>query len=291
MNIFDRLVEAGGLLRAAPLLRNGLDPSALPPGIRMSRGWIHLDSIGHDQLLAAVYNARVTCSSAAKYYGLPLLAKDKPQHVHLSVPRNRPVECSRYRPLTDVRIHRELHSASIDPERPWLAGITTVLERACQCVFLESAVAMLDSARFQGLCDISDIRIPERGLSVPHLREAVKKSRSGSRSILETCARLQLEEAGIECRVAVSIPGVGEVDLVVFDRLVIELDGWQFHADRKQRLKDLDRDRRLAMLGYIVVRYDFETVMLSGRFVGEVLAESPWVSFLPASLSSERWLG
>ena len=60
--------------------------------------------------------------------------------------------------------------------------------------------------------------------------------------------------------------------LVVFDCVVIELDGWRFHQSKEQREKDLARDRRLSALGYVVLRFDFDTVMNSNRFVTEVLA-------------------
>ncbi len=259
-------------MRLAPLVHNGLSLQSIPPGIGVYRGWIFLEgSIGIDRVRASVYNAVVTCCSAAALFDLPLLPQDRDPHTHLAVPRNRAIHMSRSRRLDDVRIHRE-SKIDEDAARPWLADIGSVLERACQCVSLQSAVAMLDSARTQGLCDISELRIPERGPSVPSLRVAVSRSVSGSRSILETCARMQLEDAGISSRVAVVIPGVGEVDLVVFDCVVIELDGWRFHQSKEQREKDLARDRRLSALGYVVLRFDFDTVMNSNRFVTEVLA-------------------
>lgn len=273
MDLIDTLVSAGGLHRAAPLIRRGLRLDALPKGVSLYRGWIRIDEIvSLDQVRAAVYNGRVTCCSAAHHYGLPLLAEDRDPRTHIAVPRNRGLHLSRSRRLDDVRVHRESGRTLEDHRRPWLAGIEAVLERACQCVSLRSAVAMLDSARFQGLCELSGLRIPERGPSVPLLRRALAASAPGCRSILETCARLQLSDAGIQARVGVDIPGVGEVDLVVFDRLVIEVDGWEFHNSREQRAKDLWRDRRLTAMGYLVARFDFDTVMLSSTFVDEVLA-------------------
>ncbi|WP_165544539.1 endonuclease domain-containing protein [Schaalia vaccimaxillae] len=174
--------------------------------------------------------------------------------------------------MDDVVIHRESTPLDSDPVRPWLASLPRVLERSCACLSPESAVAMLDFVTTNHLCDIAELHIPSFGPTSSRLQQAIKHSVRGSRSILETCARLQLEDAGIRVQVGVPIPGVGEVDMIVFDRLIIELDGWAFHKDKLQRARDLERDRRLVELGFLVVRFEYEAVMTNCTFVSEVLA-------------------
>ncbi len=266
------LAASGGIVRTSPLRHRGLALDSLPDGVQSYRGWLYLESVGIDRVRAKVYNGTVTCCSAAAFHGLPILSEDRDTRTHVAIPRNRALHLSKNRRLDDVVIHRESGRLLEDVGRSWLSSIECTLERACQCLSLRSAVAMLDAARTQRLCRIEDLRIPERGPSVPSLRDAVIRSVEGSRSILETCARLQLEDAGIPTRTAVNVPTVGEVDLIVFERLVIELDGWEFHNSKEQRAKDIARDRRLAALGYTVIRFDFDTVMYSGRLVEEVLA-------------------
>lgn len=273
MDLIEHLVSNGNIARLSPLVHNGINLAALPRGVRLYRGRVFIeDLVSLDQVRADLYNAKATCCSAAVHYGLPLLVEDRDEATHLAVPKNRPIRRSRNRRLDDVRIHRETRPIDEDAARPWLASIESALERACQCVSLRSAVAMLDSARFQGPCDIGELRIPTRGPSTASISEAIARSRPNARSILETFARMELEDVGIPSQVGVVIPEVGEVDLVVFDRIVIELDGWEFHSSRAQRSKDIERDRRLAARGYLVVRFDFDAVMNSGRFVADVLA-------------------
>jgi hypothetical protein len=82
-----------------------------------------------------------------------------------------------------------------------------------------------------------------------------------SRSPLETVARLALRAAGLAVDVGVVIPMVGEVDLVVAGRVVVELDGLAYHSGRREFREDRRRDRELALQGYVVPRFTAEDVL------------------------------
>ena len=69
--------------------------------------------------------------------------------------------------------------------------------------------------------------------------------------------------------VGVWIEGVGEVDMIILDFIVIEVDGWTFHSSKEQREKDLKRDRELLRRGYVVLRFTYDDVM-NGDFAREV---------------------
>ena len=129
---------------------------------------------------------------------------------------------------------------------------------------------MLDQALHRQLVASSDIRIPSSGPHAPLVREALLLSRPRARSLLETIARLRLRKAGIEAEVGVLIRGVGEVDLLIDGALVVELDGWQFHASREQRHKDLARDRALLARGFLVMRYGYHDIVDADDFLDEV---------------------
>ena len=128
---------------------------------------------------------------------------------------------------------------------------------------------MLDAARNRGLYDVSTLTIPPTGSRLPHLREALSLSSDRARSILETVARLQLIDMGLTPQVGVWIEGVGEVDMIILGFIVIEVDGWAFHASKEQREKDLKRDRELLRRGYVVLRFTYDDVM-NGNFAREV---------------------
>ena len=74
---------------------------------------------------------------------------------------------------------------------------------------------------------------------------------------------------GLTPEVGVWIEGVGEVDMIILDFIVIEVDGWAFHSSKEQREKDLKRDRELLRRGYVVLRFTYDDVM-NGGFAREV---------------------
>ena len=96
-----------------------------------------------------------------------------------------------------------------------------------------------------------------------------------SDSGLETIARLMFHRLRVRVRTQVLVAGVRRVDLLVGDRLVIELDGRAFHSG-----EDFERDRRqdleLALRGYLVIRLSYRMVVhdwdATHRAVLEVVA-------------------
>ncbi|MBF1139871.1 MAG: DUF559 domain-containing protein [Thermobifida sp.] len=175
---------------------------------------------------------------------------------------------SKLRRFDDVCVHRE-QFLSDEERRTHVASIGTVLERVLVCMPLKVSLPMLDAARNRGLYDVSTLTIPPTGSRLPHLREALSLSSDRARSILETVARLQLIDMGLTPQVGVWIEGVGEVDMIILDFIVIEVDGWAFHSSKEQREKDLKRDRELLRRGYVVLRFTYDDVM-NGNFAREV---------------------
>ena len=54
---------------------------------------------------------------------------------------------------------------------------------------------------------------------------------------------------------------VGEVDLLVEGRVVVELDGFAYHSGRREFDEDRRRDRELALQGYVVLRFTARDVL------------------------------
>ncbi|WP_299573327.1 DUF559 domain-containing protein [uncultured Williamsia sp.] len=57
------------------------------------------------------------------------------------------------------------------------------------------------------------------------------------------------------------VPGVGRVDLLVGERLVIEVDSHAHHTGVERYEADRARDRRLVQLGYVVLRLSYHQVV------------------------------
>ncbi|QWW19474.1 DUF559 domain-containing protein [Schaalia sp. 19OD2882] len=282
MDLRKHLMAAGGIASRASLRSQGLVLADLPEWVKVYRGVLYLqDVVSVDEVRAKVYNGLVSCRSAAVIHGLPVLHGNDTR-THISVSAHRGMHISRHRLLDDVRVHRERGPIEEDPLRPWLASVDLTLRRAAVCCDPVEAVAMMDAARFKGLSDLSGITVAPCGPGTSRIRRAMEASRRGVRSILETAARMQLEEAGIAVRVAVQIPGVGEVDMVVFDRLIVETDGREHHQPWAQRELDMWRDRQLTAMGYLVVRFSYDDVFGAGNLVQEVLALREHALSMPA---------
>lgn len=252
------LVRAGGAMetarlsalvgeRAARALPNGGDIAG-GPLLTVVRGTADVERV-----IAQQRGAVVTCLSAAQHHGIPVVGRP-PVRVHLAVPRQR----GRLRggPRTEgITVHKETNPITVDPQRPWLADLSTVINRMLLCTEETQAVVAVDHVLNRGLLTPDQIHIPKSGPGTLGARKALARVDGRARSIMETLARLALEDAGIgPIEVGVQIQSVGEVDLLVDGLVVGEIDGRQ-HSEPDQVAKDRERDLRLKGMGYVVLRF------------------------------------
>ncbi|WP_426979132.1 DUF559 domain-containing protein [Pseudarthrobacter sp. O4] len=91
-------------------------------------------------------------------------------------------------------------------------------------------------------------------------------------SLLEVLANVAFVRAGLHVRRHVQIPGVGEVEFLIEDCLVVETDGGT-HLEPLQVKKDRKRNNATIVGGHLVLRYGYDDVVRHpGRMVAEVLA-------------------
>jgi very-short-patch-repair endonuclease len=132
------------------------------------------------------------------------------------------------------------------------------------------ATCALDSALRHKLVTLSQAQWL---LTTPKGRRIVALSDGRSESGIETLARLRLRSLGLPVRVQVKFRGIGRVDLLIGDRLIIELDGDAWHSTQEQREEDRRRDSALVARGYLVLRAGYWRVIESwDGFEREVLA-------------------
>lgn len=110
-----------------------------------------------------------------------------------------------------------------------------------------------ESAMHLGLISRSAIR--SLGLR-RHTAALSSLSESGGESML----KFHLLSGRIVFHQQVRIAGVGRVDFVVGDRLVIEVDGAAFHTSSHAFEEDRRRDAALAARGYLVLRFSYRQV-------------------------------
>jgi very-short-patch-repair endonuclease len=82
-----------------------------------------------------------------------------------------------------------------------------------------------------------------------------------SESIIESISRFRCRALGLQVRIQVTLASGVRVDMVIGDRLVVEVDGREYHSNPAAFERDRIRDARLTALGYRVLHFSYKQVM------------------------------
>ncbi|AXE38151.1 endonuclease domain-containing protein [Acidipropionibacterium virtanenii] len=126
------------------------------------------------------------------------------------------------------------------------------------CLDTENAVAVLDSMVDRHI--VTGAELDDALGDTPRGRDLLRR-RDLADSGQESLVRVRLRALGLKVRSQIHITGVGKVDLVVGDRLVVEVDFKAHHTRLENYRKDRRRDRALVAMGYRVMRITWEEVM------------------------------
>jgi len=118
----------------------------------------------------------------------------------------------------------------------------------------------MDSALNKGLVTLSQLHVAARALPARFSR-AIQRCDPLSQSGTESLVRVRLRRLGIRVLTQFRRPGVGRVDLLVGDRLVIECDSEAFHGDDEGQERDYDRDLVLLDGDFLVMRLRYRHVV------------------------------
>ncbi|MBC7589934.1 MAG: DUF559 domain-containing protein [Salinibacterium sp.] len=232
--------------------------------IRIRQGWYCAPSLVDEAQQAARVGGQLTCHSAARMLGLAVRGSST---LHVTVPRN----AARLRASRDPQILLELsqrasvivHWSGRPGAMTWPPTTPTPIEilmEMATCESPEFTIAAVDSAIRLGVIPLRSWLefLPSLPKKLAVLLAGVD-GRSGS--ITESLSRTRLCALGIVPQLQFKIAGVGFVDMLIGDRLVVEIDGRQYHTDKGQFEADRQRDARLSMLGYRVLRFSYRQVM------------------------------
>ncbi|MFG6443966.1 DUF559 domain-containing protein [Microbacterium sp. P07] len=241
-------------LRAQGWTRAEIDRAvATGAATRVRRGVYSSPSACDDAVAAAVHGGALHCITAARHEGLWVLSDDTRVHVGLrasdhSYPHVDGCTCVVHwddRPTADAF---------------GLPSIPRVLREILRCSGVEEFFVALESALRHQLIDRAGLdwlaaHSNDRG------REALRLAKSDADSGLESLVRWRLRRRRLRVRTQVSIRGVGVVDLVIGERLIVEVDGRRNHDGPSLRHKDLVRDANAAVQGYVTLRFDYALVV------------------------------
>lgn len=243
------LATNGGVVSAAQLRAAGWSHSQLKklPGLRpVRRGWYAGPSANPHVLRAVSAGGVLGCVSALRLRRV--WVPDSGLHIRYSE------RARRSRPgVRSCQPHR------LDPP---IAGAVDPLNiaaaSAANCLDAEGLIIVLDSMLNQRMIDMADARSIVAASRFARLNLAERCDRN-SESGTETMVRLRLRAKGIHVRTQVAIRGVGRVDFLVGNRLIIEADSREHHLSTYQ--SDRTRDRIATALGYLVVRLTYQDVV------------------------------
>lgn len=258
----------GGVARVAALRTRGVSESRIRAAVvrgellRIRKGWVRLVDASPDLVRAVELGGRIACVSAARHHDL---WAPEGTDFHLA----RPKHAGRtYGDLGDAIEHWQ--------STPWRLGapivepVPALVRQVLLCSHREDALAIIDSALNKNVLSMAQLArivdaLPPRFASV--LDEVDPKSQSG----LETLCRVRLSILGVRIRSQMMIDGVGRLDLVIGDRVVIETDGRAWHDGPDAFHRDRTRDLALLGRGYIVIRLSYQQVLHEWQLVEPVV--------------------
>jgi very-short-patch-repair endonuclease len=266
MNVATYLASRGGTATAADFGRAGFSrhriATAVAQGtvVRIRRGQYGLPQDSGVYRAALELKGVLTCLSGAPSYGLWTLVPAQSMHLYLG---------HRAAPPGAVAHGRCRH-----PRHPWLpvAGLADVLIHALHCLPELEALVMVQCAVGRGDISLAFLRGKLEGNRNGAARLVLDLVIPRADSLLEVLANVAFRRAGLQVRLHVQIPGVGEVDFLVEDCLIVEIDGAS-HLEPRQVTKDRRRNNASHTGGYLVLRFGYDDVVHHPeRMVAEVLA-------------------
>lgn len=262
------LRQLGGVADLSALVRAGADKRSVQRAVgrgelkRVRRGWYALAGADGDVVRAVRVGGRLACISACRKYGIWTPA-DARAHVGVTAHSNNhkaPDDSRRVRTAVDgVVLHWSCRETALGA-RAKVPSVLTALSEAVRCQSEEVSFAMVESALHRGL--LSEVTRSELYWMVPlRCRSLVARAGDASGSGTESIFAFRAAALGILFQQQVEVSGVGRVDFVIGDRLIVEIDSEEHHGSAAQRRRDLARDAVAASLGFITLRFDYWQVM------------------------------
>jgi len=250
-----------GMAQKQQLVRRGVRDCDLTAAVRSGfvvrarQGWYTTLPEDDPRVRAVRVGGRLTGISAIQALGGWVFGEHP---LHVSVPANAArlrTEHDRFIRLTEITrtgevIHWDDRSLAARGTNV-VVGLLDALERVLLDEPAEVAVAALDWARHTGRVD--DLDFHELVLRLPVNRRATAAmSDARCDSLPESLVRTRLVRAGHRVVTQVLVGDLERIDLVVDERVGIEVDGDEHHRDRFER--DRRKDIAITRIGLHVIR-------------------------------------
>ncbi|HXH36619.1 MAG TPA: type IV toxin-antitoxin system AbiEi family antitoxin domain-containing protein [Plantibacter sp.] len=283
------IVQLGGIATRRQLLAAGFTGPELTAAVReavisrVRQGYYASQSTPIASRVAVRIGGAVGCLTAAGTYGF---WDGMDARVHVSVPHL----ASRLRTRQPLVAFPSARRSDVFPEpvvlhwtaepRPHVAGPETwrvsrdeALRQVMHCAEAEDAIACWETALSSGTLPQDTLARIASGLPM-HLRRRAALVQAGAESGPESLVGQRLVRAGFAVRRQAVFAGIGRVDLLVGERLVVEVDGFAYHSDPARFESDRRRDALLTAAGQVVIRLSFRQVMFDWPFCERIIREA-----------------
>lgn len=225
---------------------------------RVAAGWYA--SSGADPRIVRGLKAggRIGCLTGCQIYGL----WTPPSNGHLHVVYAAGLTP---RPQPGITTHRFRSTQPATSVWPLLDCLEHVLHQHSA----EEFAVVAESAMNLQLVHLADVRSLRP--AAPSRRRTVFNYIQWAESGSETRVRLFLQQRRIRVQAQVKIPGIGRVDLVVGQRLIIECDSETHHSTPESRAEDARRDLAARVLGYETIRLRYAQIWFEWANTSQLL--------------------
>lgn len=265
MDVAAEIARRGGAAKTCELLAAGATPAALRWALGVGRirrprkGWYVLPGTPRPALESVRVGGRATCVTALRSYGVWVTPEPGLPHVavHRAATRLRSrVRRDKRQSLTrDAVVHWRETPTPRQASARLTEPVLVALRDAVACLSPDDLFASAESVLALRLVTmdawcrwLETLRPAQRSV----LSSAGTLSASGLESIF--CRRIRNVVGTVRQQVWC---GADRVDVVIGDRLVVELDGHRFH----DRRADYRRNARLIAAGFYILRFDYDQVL------------------------------
>lgn len=233
---------------------------------RIRRGWYATVTAPRAAVLAVRVGGVLGGVTAAATYSL---WSGIDRRIHVALPDNASRLRTNYAPsvsseltpdVADDRVvlHWWRFRHEYGPTPAWRPPVLETLAQVALWSDRETALACMDTAL--ALKAVTGRQLVTRFALLPaSLRLLAARAQPGSGSGLESIVRQGLDRAGIRYLQQAQLDGVGRVDFLI-GRVVVEIDGAEFHRSWDQQQEDRRRDAELVVRGFIVLRFTYAQV-------------------------------
>jgi len=230
---------------------------------RIRHNWLATDTAPADLRTAAENGGRLACISVARRKGWwNTEGADGRVHVRLDPHAGSPDK------------HVVAHwTVSLAPPQSYglVESVEDALAHIATCMAPVDARVLWESAIRTESLSLEALRLLPWPTAAA--RSCAESVTGLSDSGLETIMVVKLSRWGIPIRQQVFIAR-HPVDLLIGERLVVQIDGYAHHSTSAQRTKDVALDAELVLRGYTVLRFTYAQVVYDWKSVERTIAQA-----------------